>query len=450
MTEATPEKFDQLIVGNRPEEAEAIEQERAVAVAALQRSEEHFRLIAENTRDLICLLDLAENYIYASPSYEAALGYRPADLIGQHCGSIVHPSDAQILKKTLAMAASRRHGSPAEIRYRHQNGAWLLFELVANMSRDDHGQAQKLLAVCRDISERKQAEEEFQQLAAFPRFNPNPSLAFSSDGVLTYFNEAALAMANSLEKDHPKDILPLNTPMLVKRCLATGQKIPRLDTSMQGRTFSWSFFPIAASQAVHCYAEEITERLNLESQLRQSQKMESVGQLAAGVAHDFNNILTIIQGHAELLLAEATTSPHTLEGLKQISSAAGRAANLTRQLLTFSRRQVMQPKILDLNEVVGDVTKVLNRLLGEQITLQCNYAANLPPVLADLGMMEQLVTNLAVNARDAMLRGGRLIISTFATEIDDGYVEGHPEARAGHFVCLGVSDTGTGMDEATL
>jgi len=108
--------------------------------------------------------------------------------------------------------------------------------------------------------------------------------------------------------------------------------------------------------------------------------MESVGQLAAGVAHDFNNILTIIQGHAELLLAEATTSPHTLEGLKQISSAAGRAANLTRQLLTFSRRQVMQPKILDLNEVVGAVTNVLNRLLGEQITLQCNYAANLPPV----------------------------------------------------------------------
>src|SRR5207237_8432123 len=110
----------------------------------------------------------------------------------------------------------------------------------------------------------------------------------------------------------------------------------------------------------------------------------------------------------------------------------------------------MQPKILDLNEVVGSVTKVLNRLLGEEVTMQGNYAANLPPVLAELGMMEQLITNLAVNARDAMLRGGRLIISTFATEIDDGYAEGHPEARAGHFVCLGVSDTGTGMDGATL
>src|SRR5262249_22618233 len=126
--------------------------------------------------------------------------------------------------------------------------------------------------------------------------------------------------------------------------------------------------------------------------------------------HDFNNILTIIQGHAELLMAEANVSSHMKDALKQISTAASRAANLTRQLLTFSRRQVMQPKILDLNEVVGNVTKMLNRLLGEEITLQCNYTSNLPPILADLGMMEQLIMNLSVNARDAMNKEGQLII----------------------------------------
>src|SRR6266536_387643 len=152
--------------------------------------------------------------------------------------------------------------------------------------------------------------------------------------------------------------------------------------------------------------EDITERLSLEAQLRQAQKMESIGQLAAGVAHDFNNILTIIKGHAELLLAEGSSPPATVDALKQICTAATRAANLIRQLLTFSRRQVMQPKILDLNEVVGNVTKMLNRLLGEQITLQCNYAANLPPLLADPGMMEQLILHLAINARDAMLTSG--------------------------------------------
>ncbi|PYK98437.1 MAG: hybrid sensor histidine kinase/response regulator, partial [Verrucomicrobia bacterium] len=110
----------------------------------------------------------------------------------------------------------------------------------------------------------------------------------------------------------------------------------------------------------------------------------------------------------------------------------------------------MRPKVLDLNEVVGNVTKMLNRLLGEQITLQCNYAANLPLVLADPGMMEQLIMNLAVNARDAMPKGGQLIISTFTTEIDEDYARDHAEARAGDFVCLGVTDTGTGMDGATL
>src|ERR1041385_4639529 len=178
--------------------------------------------------------------------------------------------------------------------------------------------------------------------------------------------------------------------------------------------------------------------------------MESVGQLAAGIAHDFNNILTVVQGHAELLLADSNTAPNVADALKQISTAASRAAHLTRQLLTFSRRQVMQPRVLDLNEVVGSVTKTLNRLLGEQIALQCNYSTNLPPVLADAGMMEQLITNLAANARDAMPKGGQLIISTFTTEIDEDYARDHPEARAGQFVCLGVTDTGTGMDHLTL
>src|SRR5439155_25334934 len=171
---------------------------------------------------------------------------------------------------------------------------------------------------------------------------------------------------------------------------------------------------------------------------------------AAGTPHDFNNILTVIHGHAELLVAEPNLAPHMAEALKQISHAASRAAHLTRQLLTFSRRQVMQPRILDLNEVVASITNTLNRLLGEQVALQCNYSTNLPPVLADVSMMEQLITNLAVNARDAMPNGGQLILSTFTTEIDEDYARDHAEARAGQFVCLGVSDTGTGMDKATL
>src|SRR5205823_776289 len=144
--------------------------------------------------------------------------------------------------------------------------------------------------------------------------------------------------AQLLGKAHPREILPSGVKNVVKTCLSTGMSATGLEVTMEGRTLSWSFFPILVSQVVQCYAFDITERLSLEAQLRKSQKMESVGQLAAGVAHDFNNILTIIQGHAELLIAEETSSPRTVEALKQISFAATRAANLTRQLLTFSRR----------------------------------------------------------------------------------------------------------------
>jgi signal transduction histidine kinase/ActR/RegA family two-component response regulator len=253
-----------------------------------------------------------------------------------------------------------------------------------------------------------------------------------------------------LGKAHPREILPPDVASVVQACLTTGKTKTGIETNANGRTLSWSFFPILVGQVIHAYAVDITDRLSLEQQLRQAQKMESVGQLAAGVAHDFNNILTIIQGHTELLLADAALPRGMVESLKHVSSAASRAANLTRQLLTFSRRQVMQPRILDLNEVVGNVTKMLNRILGENISLQCNYSTNLPSVLADVGMMEQLILNLAVNARDAMPRGGQLIISTFAAEIDENYTLSHAEARPGQFVCLGITDTGCGMDDATI
>src|SRR5437773_8364231 len=140
--------------------------------------------------------------------------------------------------------------------------------------------------------------------------------------------------------------MPAGVKEIIKTCLSTGKSTTGLEISMEGRTLSWSFFPILVSEVVQCYAFDVTERLTLEAQLRQSQKMESVGQLAAGVAHDFNNILTIIQGHAGLLLSETPSDPALADSARQISLAAERAANLTRQLLLFSRKQVMQPQLV--------------------------------------------------------------------------------------------------------
>jgi len=183
-----------------------------------------------------------------------------------------------------------------------------------------------------------------------------------------------------------------------------------------------------------------------EAQLRQAQKMEAIGHLAGGVAHDFNNLLAVIRGNTELVLMNdgAFGTPVT-DCLKQVVAAADRAANLTRQLLAFGRKQLMQPQPLNLNEVISNFTKMLKRIIGEDIQLQCNYAACLPSVQADVGMLEQVLVNLVVNARDAMPKGGLLLITTGATRLDAAYTKTHPEASTGEFICLSVTDGGTGI-----
>jgi PAS domain S-box-containing protein len=196
--------------------------------------------------------------------------------------------------------------------------------------------------------------------------------------------------------------------------------------------------------------QDVSEQRKLEKQLRHSQKLEAVGQFAAGVAHDFNNMLTVIQGHASIHLAANKLEKDVTESLNQVSLAAERAAALTRQLLTFSRKQIVQLQVLDLNAIVGNLHKMLGRLIGEHIDLCCEFAADLPAIRADQSNIEQIVVNLVVNARDAMPHGGRLAICTEAAEVDKARATLHPQARPGHFVCLSLADTGCGMDAATL
>jgi PAS domain S-box-containing protein len=194
---------------------------------------------------------------------------------------------------------------------------------------------------------------------------------------------------------------------------------------------------------------DISERLNLEAQLRQAQKMEAIGQLAAGVAHDFNNLLTIIQGHASLQLTLPGHDDDAIESLQQIALASERAADLTRQLLAFSRRQIMRPRVIHCNALIRDLTTMLRRLIGEQVELRCELAEALPPVWADQTGLEQIVMNLTLNARDAMPRGGRITIATAPVQITPADNELNPEAIPGEYILLSVTDTGTGMDAET-
>jgi PAS domain S-box-containing protein len=207
---------------------------------------------------------------------------------------------------------------------------------------------------------------------------------------------------------------------------------------------------VGARKAWLSMVMDVTERSGLEAQLRQAQKMESVGQLASGIAHDFNNLLTVISGHAGMLMAGPPSSAKAADSLKEIAAATKRASDLTRQLMTFSRKHELHLQVADLNEVVNNVGKMLRRILGEDISLRVDFAPGLPSIKADLGMLEQVLMNLAVNSRDAMPKGGQLLIRTAAAQIDEAQARLNPEAAPGSFVCLTFSDTGSGIAPENL
>ena len=311
---------------------------------------------------------------------------------------------------------------------------------------------QFMLAVANVVgmaAERIKAETETERLAAFVKENPNAALEISASGEVNYFNDAAEKLAGALGQEHPREILPEEFSKIVGECLAANRGQTGRLKKIGSHTIAWSFHPLPDNGVVHCYGEDITARLNLEAQLLQSEKMKTFGQFAAGIAHDFNNMLTIIQGHASKLLTDDSLAPEMKESLTQVYSAGDRAAKLTRQLLLTSRKNVMQPRLLDLREVVGSTSKMLDRLVGETIELRFKSPQMLPLVHADQSMIEQVVMNLASNARDAMPNGGTLIVEISETFVGAEQMEIHPEAATGHFVKLEVTDTGCGMDEAT-
>ncbi|MBZ5723878.1 MAG: response regulator [Acidobacteriia bacterium] len=316
--------------------------------------------------------------------------------------------------------------------------------------------------------ERSALEERFRRVVE----NAPEGIAIHSEGQLRYLNPAALAMFGAASVQQLADlplmerIHPDYRALVVARMRLSSderQSVPAIEEKylrLDGTVFD---VEVSAVPFVHehkngslVFFRDITGRMRSEEaqkrsqqQLQQAQKMESVGRLAGGVAHDFNNLLTVINGYAELTLAQLAPADPLREALSEIASAGNRAADLTRQLLAFSRKQLIEPKPVDLNQVVADVGKMLRRLLGEDIEVVTIPAPSLGHTMVDPGQMHQVLVNLAVNSRDAMPHGGQFVIETGRVDIDDEFVAAHPEAKAGAYVLLAVTDTGTGMDEMT-
>jgi len=426
---------------------------RRSAEAARSESEALFRVLFESSPESIFLADphatdalwpiVACNEVACREN-----GYTREELLGQPVGLVVpRAQERDLLKKHLERLRLKK-ADRYETLHRRKDGS--TFPVEVSTCLVQVGGRELVLGMDRDITERKQVQAEIEKLAAFPRFNPNPVFEFNATGDLTYFNAAALELARKVGHETPAPILPATTKQVVLECLNSGRNRLRMETHVAGRTISWSFFPIPSIGVIHVYAGDVTDRLNLEWQFRQAQKMEAVGQLAGGIAHDFNNILTLIRGYADLALTNRMLPTKTHGHLEQILQAADMATHFTRQLLTFSRKQSIQFKSIELNELVQHFARMLERILGEQIVLQLNLSQNILPILADVGMIEQILVNLAINSRDAMPKGGKLIVETSMFEVDERYCSAHPSARAGDFVCLTVSDSGFGMAPETM
>ena len=316
-----------------------------------------------------------------------------------------------------------------------------------------------------DITERKRTEEEIQRLTLAVATVSEAVIIVGMDGRVSFVNRAAGLMTGYTAGELSGiEVFDLHAESSEHPTAGDIFEATMTDVSWTGevlfRKKTGEEFPVRLSTALMKdqdgrptgmvgIAADISERVELENRLLQAQKLGAVGQLAGGVAHDFNNLLTIIMGFTNLTISELPAGD-SLSRLQEVQRAAGRAADLTRQLLAFSRRQIADPKILSLNDVVLNMDRLLRRLVSEDIEFVVVGAPNLAMVKADPGQMEQVLANLTVNARDAMSSGGKLTIETSNVALDEDFARSHPELTPGEYVTLSVRDTGTGMTQETM
>jgi two-component system, cell cycle sensor histidine kinase and response regulator CckA len=442
--------------------------ERKRAVEALQRSEEYFRSLIENALDIITVLDVDGTVRYGSPSFERVLGYPQSALTGENLFKLMHPADRDQVRQILEVGAQNPGATQSiEFRVLHRKGAWKVLEAIGKRFELESTVAGYVLN-SRDITERKRSEEAVRQanetLRAVIETSPLAIYTLDLEGIVRTWNSSAQTMFGYAQEEAVGAALPTIFPDEISsfghrlKDLLHGESQVGAEERRRckdGHTIDVSFWtaPLRDAEGAVIGLVEVvadnTERKRLEEQFRQAQKMEAVGRLAGGVAHDFNNLLTVITGYCQMLLDRFAPGDSNRDDMLQVLKAADRATTLTRQLLAFSRKQIVQPKVIELDALVADMQQMLKRLLGVNIELVITSDTPLGKVRVDPGQLEQVIVNLVVNARDAMPSGGRLGIEMRNVDLDAESDTREMPIRRGAYVVLEVSDCGIGMDEET-
>jgi two-component system cell cycle sensor histidine kinase/response regulator CckA len=433
------------------------------------KSDGYLRLyhqVIVNAKEGIAIQDANGRIIEQNAAHRSLLGYPDEELVGKTPGYYLEGGRDEFGR---TMDDLLQWGSySGEARCRARSGRLIDAELSAVIIRDEAGGIVGYATLVHDVTEKRRMEaalrESEERFAAF--MNSSSVVASMRDvkGHYVYVNRAYEELVGKRSGEilgrtcfeiWPSEIAK-ELAAADQHVLAAGHALELHEkTALPGReakewlAIRFPFRDRRNRAYVGGVSIDITERKSLEEQLRQSQKMEAVGRLAGGVAHDFNNLLTIITGYSELLLNSPDIEEERRNKIEEIRKAGERAALLTRQLLAFSRKQVLAPRILDLNAVVENLRKMIDRLIGEDIDFMTIPHTPLNMVKADPGQVDQILMNLVVNARDAMPHGGRLTIETANVEFDEEYARSHLPSLPGQYVMIAVSDTGTGMDPDT-
>ncbi len=431
---------------------------------ALRQQIEERRRIFETSQDLILITDSTGVMVQVSPSAATILGYSPEEMIGRNAIEFLHPDDVESARREMRAARTKQHMRDAVGRFIHKDGRTVWLSWMGAWSEP----VKRHFFVGRDTTESRQAQESLRESAQLARNIIETALdAFAQideSGAIRDWNSQAEKIFGWPRKDVlGRDLIDLIVVdadrdelkaalgrfMISRQGLILGRRREILVRRRDGKEFKAELSVTAMKTRggflFNGFFRDLTEKIVAEERIRQSEKMEAIGQLTGGIAHDFNNILTVITGTIEILAGAVAKDPQLAAITRMIDEAAARGADLTQHLLAFARRQPLQPREVDINTLIIDTAKLLRPTLGEHIEIESAFKDETCFATVDPNQLATAILNLALNSRDAMPHGGKLILETGTVYLDETYTEMHDDVQPGHYALIAVTDTGNGI-----